>query len=157
MDVRLLGFGAIEVDGQRYEHDILVEGGRVRKRKKGPSKPYRDEFGHTPLSVDEDLPWGGSSLIIGTGVWMALDARLPMLRTPWILWSLVLFGISGALFGARVAPLQKKMLANVRAGIPGQWNEAEYHSLSRSWQLWGIIATGTPVIALFLMVLKPTW
>ena len=68
MDVRLLGFGAIEVDGQRYGHDILVEGGRVRKRKKGPSKPYRDEFGHTPLSVDEDLPWGGSSLIIGTGV-----------------------------------------------------------------------------------------
>ena len=99
----------------------------------------------------------GVFLIIGTGVWMALDARLPMLRTPWILWSLVLFGISGALFGARVAPLQKKMLANVRAGIPGQWNEAEYHSLSRSWQLWGIIATGTPVIALFLMVLKPTW
>ena len=68
MDVRLLGFGSVEVDGREYEHDIVIEGGRVRKRKKKPSKPYRDEFGHTPVSPDEELPWGGRSLIIGTGV-----------------------------------------------------------------------------------------
>jgi hypothetical protein len=67
VEVRLLGFGSIEVDGREYEHDIVIEGGDVRKRKKKPSKPYRDEFGHTPLSVDEELPWGGSRLIIGTG------------------------------------------------------------------------------------------
>jgi hypothetical protein len=72
MDVRLLGFGSIEVDGQQYEHDIVIEGGRVRKRKKRPSKRYRNEFGHTPLSVDEELPWGGSRLIIGTGVYGSL-------------------------------------------------------------------------------------
>lgn len=67
MDVRLLGFGSVEVDGQIYEHDILSDGGAVRKRKKKPSKAYRAEFGHTPHSADEDLPWGGNSLIIGTG------------------------------------------------------------------------------------------
>jgi hypothetical protein len=67
MQVRLLRFGSIEVEGREYEHDIVIEGGRVRKRKKKPSKPYRDEFGHTPLSVDEELPWGGGRLIIGTG------------------------------------------------------------------------------------------
>jgi hypothetical protein len=67
MQVRLLRFGSIEVEGREYEHDIVIEGGRVRKRKKKPSKPYRDEFGHTPLSADEELPWGGGRLIIGTG------------------------------------------------------------------------------------------
>jgi len=67
MDVRLLGFGSVEVDGQIYEHDILIDGGVVRKRKKKLSKAYRTEFGHTPLSADEELPWGGHSLIIGTG------------------------------------------------------------------------------------------
>jgi hypothetical protein len=67
MDVRLLRFGVIEVDGNEHEHDIVIDGGRVRKRKKGPSKPYRDRFGHTPLSADEELPWGGSRMIIGTG------------------------------------------------------------------------------------------
>ena len=41
----------------------------MRKRKKKPSKPYRDEFGHTSLSADEELPWGGERLIIGTGAY----------------------------------------------------------------------------------------
>ena len=72
MEVRLLGFGAIEVDGREYEHDIVIERGRVRERKKKPSKPYRNEFGHTPLSTDEDLPWGGHQLIIGTGAYGSL-------------------------------------------------------------------------------------
>ena len=72
MEVRLLRFGAIEVDGREYEHDIVIEGGRVRKRKKKPSKPYRNEFGHTPVSAAEELPWGGSRLIIGTGVYGSL-------------------------------------------------------------------------------------
>jgi len=72
MQVRLLGFGAIEVDGRKYEHDIVIDGGRVRERKKKPSKPYRDEYGHTPLSADEELPWGGQRLIIGTGAYGSL-------------------------------------------------------------------------------------
>ena len=68
MDVRLRGFGSIEVDGLEYPHDIVIDGGAVRKRKKRSSKPYRAQFGHTPLSVDEELPWGGRRLIVGTGV-----------------------------------------------------------------------------------------
>jgi hypothetical protein len=68
MMVRLIGFGSIDVEGRRYDHDVVIEAGRVRRRRKGPSKPYRDELGHTPLSADEELPWGGTGLIIGTGV-----------------------------------------------------------------------------------------
>ena len=56
MQVRLLRFRSLELEGLHYENDIVIEGGRVRKRKKKPSKPYRDEFGHTPLSADEELP-----------------------------------------------------------------------------------------------------
>jgi hypothetical protein len=67
MDVRLLRFGSIEVEGRAYEHDVVIDRGVVRKRSKKPSKPYRDKFGHTPLSTDEELPWGGPRLIIGTG------------------------------------------------------------------------------------------
>jgi hypothetical protein len=67
MDVRFIGFGSIEVEGRAYEHDIVIDRGAVRKRSKKPSKPYRDEFGHTPLSVDEELPWGRPQLLIGTG------------------------------------------------------------------------------------------
>jgi hypothetical protein len=47
MDVRLCGFGSIEVEGRAYEHDIVIDRGVVRKRSKKPSKPYRDKFGDT--------------------------------------------------------------------------------------------------------------
>ncbi|MDT5282876.1 MAG: hypothetical protein QOJ20_4071 [Mycobacterium sp.] len=67
MDVRFLGFGSIEVEERAYEHDVVIDGGVARKRRKKPSRPYRDKFGHTPLSADEELPWGGPRLIIGTG------------------------------------------------------------------------------------------
>ena len=67
MRARLRRFGLIEIDGQRFDHDVVLEDGHVRKRKKGPSKPYRDEFGHTPLSVAEVIPWSASLLIVGTG------------------------------------------------------------------------------------------
>jgi hypothetical protein len=60
-------FGAIEIDGVRYEDDVLIDRGEVRKRKKKASKQYRDAFGHTPLSVEEKIPWKCRRLVIGTG------------------------------------------------------------------------------------------
>jgi len=65
-------FGSIRIDGVDYEHDVVIARGRVRKRKKRPSKPFRDAFGHTPLSVEEDIPWGCRRLVVGTGASAAL-------------------------------------------------------------------------------------
>jgi len=67
MQARLVKFGEIEVEGKRYTHDVVIDGGKVRKRKKGPSKQFREKFGHTPLSAEEKIPWGGKQLIVGTG------------------------------------------------------------------------------------------
>jgi hypothetical protein len=72
MDARLVAFGEVEIEGRRYTHDVVIERGRIRKRRKGPSKGYRDRFGHTPLSPDEDIPWHRSGLLIGTGAEGAL-------------------------------------------------------------------------------------
>jgi hypothetical protein len=60
-------FGSIRIDGVIYEHDVLIDRGRVRERKKKPSKPFRGAFGHTPLSVEEKIPWDCRRLVIGTG------------------------------------------------------------------------------------------
>jgi hypothetical protein len=75
MQARLIAFGEIEVEKQRYDHDVVIEAGRVKKRKKGPSKQYRAQSGHTPLSIKEHIPWGGSQLIVGTGAY----GRLPVM------------------------------------------------------------------------------
>ena len=39
MNLRLLGFGEVEVDGKRYDADIVIDRGQVRRRRKKPSKP----------------------------------------------------------------------------------------------------------------------
>jgi uncharacterized membrane protein len=93
-------------------------------------------------------------LIVITGIATALLGGIPILSTPWILWSIILFGVSGAAF-AIVAPTQKKLLANVRTGLAGEWDRGAYERLSRTWTIWGTVATGAPLAAVFLMVLKP--
>ena len=60
-------FGSIRIDGVTYEHDVVIDRGKVRKRKKKPSKKFRDAFDHTPLSVKEKIPWKCKKLVIGTG------------------------------------------------------------------------------------------
>jgi hypothetical protein len=60
-------FGSIRIDGVTYEHDVLIDRGEVRKRKKKPSKKFRETFGHTPVSTDEKIPWKCKRLVIGTG------------------------------------------------------------------------------------------
>ena len=72
MKARLIKFGEIEVDGKRYPHDVVIDGSKVRKRKKRPSNQYREKYGHTPLSAEEKIPWGGKRLIVGTGAHGAL-------------------------------------------------------------------------------------
>ena len=67
MQFESFSFGSIQIDGVTYEHDIVIDRGEVRKRRKGPSKQFRGAFGHTPLSLKEKIPWKCHRLVIGTG------------------------------------------------------------------------------------------
>ena len=68
-------FGSIRIDGVTYNYDVVIDGGEIRKRKKKPSKQFRDAFGHTPLSVEEKIPWKCRRLVIGTG-----EGALPVMQ-----------------------------------------------------------------------------
>lgn len=98
----------------------------------------------------------GVVLIIITGVWAAVEARLPLLSTGWIFWSLVLFSISGIIFMAFIAPLQRRIAVLARnAAVPAELDWPGYRAAARRWELWGLLAVVTPLGALALMVLKP--
>src|SRR6266704_3766395 len=71
-------FGSIRIDGSTYEHDVVIDRGEVSKRKKKPSKKFRDEFGHTPLSVEEKIPWKCQRLVVGTGAHGGLPVERAM-------------------------------------------------------------------------------
>ena len=107
------------------------------------------------IASDRWFTLPGVALIIITGVGLATLAHYPIVRTHWLLWALILFGVSGVAFQFFVAPLQRRLLANVRAGLAGSWNESEYRALSTAWKWWGAVATLAPLGSLFLMVTKP--
>ena len=67
MKFEQFSFGQIRIDGVEYGHDIVIDRGEIRKRKKKPSKKFRDSFGHTPLSLEEEIPWKCRRLVVGTG------------------------------------------------------------------------------------------
>ena len=69
MRFEAFSFGSIQIDGVIYEHDVVIEHGEIRKRKKKPSKRFRGSFGQTPLSIEEKLPWQCQRLVIGTGAY----------------------------------------------------------------------------------------
>ena len=75
MQIQDFSFGSIRIDGATYEHDVVIDRGEIRKREKKPSKKFREAFGHTPLSVEEDIPWKCRRLIVGTGAY----GRLPVM------------------------------------------------------------------------------
>jgi hypothetical protein len=60
-------FGSVKIDGINFQHDVIIDRGKVCKRKKKPSKKFRRQFGHTPVSVEEKVPWKCRRLVIGTG------------------------------------------------------------------------------------------
>src|SRR5687768_12726355 len=64
---------------------------------------------HTFLGIIRSDRWftlpGIVAILIG-GFGAAIVGRIPILGTGWILWSIVLFSLSGLAFSFRVAPLQ---------------------------------------------------
>jgi hypothetical protein len=68
-------FGALKIDGRKYTKDLVLDRGALRRRRKKPSREFRQQFGHTPLSVREDIPWGCERLVVGTG----MRGRLPVI------------------------------------------------------------------------------
>jgi hypothetical protein len=74
-------FGSIHIHGSTYEHDVIIDRGEIRKRKKKPSKQFRNEFGHTPLSAEE-IPWKCGQLVIGTGAYGKLPVMQEVMTRP---------------------------------------------------------------------------
>jgi hypothetical protein len=67
MQFENFSFGSLRIDGKTYENDVIIDRGEIRKRKKKPSKQFRDDFDHTPLSIEENIPWKCHRLVIGSG------------------------------------------------------------------------------------------
>lgn len=99
----------------------------------------------------------GVIVITAGGIITAVYGNLPLLRTGWIFWSIIMFTVSGIAFVWKVAPLQLKIHQLVK-GKTATDNEAhfwsQYQKLYKAWDVWGAVAIITPALALIMMVLK---
>jgi len=76
MHIDGFAFGSLRINGATYHRDVVFDRGKIRERNKKPSKRFRDAYGHTPLSIEEKIPWKCRRLVIGTGV----NGALPVMK-----------------------------------------------------------------------------
>jgi len=101
----------------------------------------------TPLSI---------VFILSGGFAASFAAGLPIVETGWILWSLVLYGISGIIFVLRALPLQHRLERMTSTSpSPEAFDWASYDHLSRAWTRWASAAFVLVIGAFVLMVFKP--
>ncbi len=95
-------------------------------------------------------------VILIAGISTAEVGHFPILGTGWILWAIVLFIISGLAF-IPLSRAQRQLRDVASAGVgSGSLDWTNYDRLSQQWNVWGAIALITPLLAVALMVLKPS-
>jgi len=92
-------------------------------------------------------------VIVVAGILAAVYGKIPILRTGWILWSIVLFSCSGVIFSTKLSVVLRKMLElTSHHNLEQEWNSME--SLYKQWKMWALVAIIMPFTALVMMVLK---
>ena len=97
----------------------------------------------------------GVIIITTGGLLAAISGSIPILRTGWIFWSIILFSLSGVVFSFKLAPLQNKIY--ILAGKSEISDDTDWVSLKKvylEWKIWGMITLALPTAALVMMILK---
>jgi uncharacterized membrane protein len=106
------------------------------------------------IKADQYFTIPGVIIITIAGIFAAIYGHFPLLRTGWILWSIVLFSISGLVFAYKLAPLQKRIYLFCVNGESDNFDWIAFHTMHRAWDLWGLIAVLAPLAAFAMMILK---
>ena len=105
------------------------------------------------IASDKWFTIPGVIIITAGGFGAAVSGGLPLLKTGWIFWSIVLFSISGVVFAIKVVPLQQKVY-KLTFSEAERFDWSLYRSRLKEWERWGLIALLTPLAAMAMMVLK---
>jgi uncharacterized membrane protein len=107
------------------------------------------------IKADRYFTIPGIIIITTFGIMAAISAHFPIFHTGWIVWSIILFSISGIVFSIKVAPLQRKIynLTSNKNGSP-DFDWKNFDKIYLQWDVWGLIALATPLLAFLMMILK---
>jgi uncharacterized membrane protein len=97
--------------------------------------------------------WGIGLTVIG-GYGATWVAGIDPWRTSWVLWPELMFAASGAVWLVVLLPIQIRQARQARGFVAGSAIPEAYFRDTRSWLLWGIVATVPLVAAVTFMVWK---
>jgi uncharacterized membrane protein len=97
----------------------------------------------------------GIALIMIGGYGAVYVRGMSVVEPAWIVLGQILFAISGLIWLGILVPLQIRQARAARGFADGSAIPAAYLKDSRSWLVWGIVATVPLVAALYVMVVKP--
>ncbi len=95
------------------------------------------------------------TIVTAFGLFTAIYGNIPLIRSGWILWPILLFIFSGVLFAIRVEPALKKLLKltiNQDETVNFDWNS--FIIVYKQWRFWGLLGLLILIITLVMMVLK---
>ncbi len=101
--------------------------------------------------VDRTLIGPCSIILVITGFGATAKSGYGILQTGWIFWGIVVFVAAMVVFGAFIAPLQKKLS---RVGDESV-DDTTVRSMYRRWQVWTALGLIMVTFVTVLMTLKP--
>ena len=93
--------------------------------------------------------------ITAGGLLSVVYGHFSILKTGWILWSIIMFSISGLAFGIKISPLQKRIHAltlNKESFTDSEW--MNFNKVYSEWDIWALIGVLTSLAAFVMMTLK---
>ena len=107
------------------------------------------------ITADKYFTIPGVLVITAGGFLAAIYGNFPILHTGWILWSIIMFSISGLAFAFKVVPLQKKIYnLSLSKDTEPDFDWKYFSKVYLAWDIWGFIALLTPLAAFVMMILK---
>lgn len=108
------------------------------------------------IKSDRWLTLPAVGFIVVSGIVQAIHLGLPLFRTAWIFWSLMMLSASGLIYMLRLLPLAHALQKTAEVGhVTGKFDLEAYRVMARRWEMWGALAVLTPFVGLALMILKP--
>lgn len=107
------------------------------------------------IRADRIFTIPGVVVLFLAGMAAAGIGHYSIVGTGWILWGLGLFVISGLAFGP-VARSQRRLLQVAQSGLQTSEERQSYEAISKQWNVYGTVSTVAALIALVVMVLKPS-
>lgn len=107
------------------------------------------------IKADRYFTIPGVVVITASGIWSAITAGYPILGTGWILWSIIMFSLSGIAFAVKVAPVQQKIYKlSISPEMNTNAGKEKLRKLMTEWDIWGLVAVLAPLCSFVMMVFK---